>query len=292
MTLASAAVLAIWRYPVKAMLGQRLDAALIGPGGCDGDRRFVVVDAATGRRIANKRGPTDPRLRACRAELLAGAAGRPALRITLPDGEALEGPAIEDGLSTLLERRVRLVAAEGPARGAFAATGAYHDLAPIHLITTSTLTRLRAVAPGSDWDVRRFRPNVLLDDGVAEDGGTCGRRDPPAAFGFAEDALLGAALRAPSGLEMTVGLPTPRCVVPTRAHDGLPPDPAILRAVVAHHRIDLGPVGRQGCAGSYAEVVRPGSLRVGDRLDVHPEAGDPEPSEVIRSSLARLFPAA
>jgi uncharacterized protein len=277
-TLAFPAVVAIWRYPVKAMLGERLDAALIGPGGCDGDRRFVVVDCATGRRIANKRGPTDPRLRACRAELLAGGDGGLPLRVTLPDGAALEGDAIEDGLSALLERRVRLAVAEGPARGAFAATGAFHDLAPIHLITTSTLARLRAAAPRSEWDVRRFRPNVLLDDGDRAD---------PAADGFPEDALLGATLRAPSGLEMTVGLPTPRCVVPTRAHDGLAPDPTILRTVVARHRIDLGPVGRQGCAGSYAEVARGGWLRAGDRLAVRPGAAPP--GEVVRASLARLF---
>jgi MOSC domain-containing protein len=263
-------VLAIWRYPVKAMLGERLDAVAIGPGGCEGDRRFAIVDVATGRRIANKRGTTDPRLRACRAELVAGA-----LRVTLPDGETVEGDAIEAALSALLERRVRLQTAPTPARGAFAAAGAHHDLAPVHLITTSTLAALRAAAPGRDWDVRRFRPNLLLDDGPGGDGA------------FAEDDLLGGTLRAPSGLALTVGLPTPRCVVPTRAQDGLPHDPAVLRTVVARHRIDLGPVGRQGCAGSYAEVAAAGDLRVGERLAIEP--GTATPDEVVRAALARLF---
>jgi uncharacterized protein len=264
-------VRALWRYPVKAMLGEPLDATTIGPGGCEGDRRLVVVDARTGERIASKRGPTDPRLRACRAALV----GRPpTLVVTLASGETAEGDAVPDALSALLERRVRLEASDAPARGAFAATGAHHDLAPIHLIATSTLARLRAAAPGSDWDVRRFRPNVLLDDGAATDG-------------FAEDALLGGTLRGPSGLELTVGLPTPRCVVPTRAHDGVPADPAILRTLVAAHRFDLGPVGRQGCAGSYAEVARAGRLQVGDRLQLRP--GERSGDEAIAASLARLF---
>jgi uncharacterized protein YcbX len=300
-------VLAIWRYPVKAMLGESLDAVHIGPGGCDGDRRFVVVDASTGERIANKRGPTDPRLRACRAELLdSGDAGTgpPTVRITLPGGATAEAADIEPALSDLLERPVRLRAADAAARGAFAATGAFHDLAPIHLIATSTLAALRTAEPRSDWDVRRFRPNLVLDDGAGdpravempadETQRNEQRRDAlveragRGLHAFAEDALLGARIRAPSGLEMTVGLPTPRCVVPTRAHDGLPADPAILRTIVARHRVDLGPVGRQGCAGSYAEIGRAGDLGVGERVDVSPGTAGGE--DVIRASLSRLFP--
>ena len=257
-------VLAIWRYPVKAMLGELLDAVEIGPGGCTGDRRWVVVDADTGERIANKRGPTDPRLRACRAELLDGDHHELPLRVTLPDGDTLEGAEIEAALSALLERRVRLQEACTPALGRFGATGAHHDAAPVPLIARQTLAHLRALAPDADWDVRRFRPNLLLDAGDA-------------AGGFAEDALLGGALRGASGLRLTVGLPTPRCVVPTRAQDGLPAAPRILRTLVERHRFDLGPFGRQGCVGAYAEVARAGRVRVGERLAVEPGHPDQGP---------------
>src|SRR5262249_20394204 len=150
------------------------------------------------------------------------------LRVTLPDGQTLQGREIELALSDLLERRVRLETADTPALGRLAATGAHHDAAPLHLITTRTLAHLRALAPTSDWDVRRFRPNLVLDDGSA-----------PGAF--TEDALLGGALQGTSGVRLTVGLPTPRCVVPTRAQDGLDADPRILRTLVEQHRIDLGP---------------------------------------------------
>jgi hypothetical protein len=222
-------VLALWRYPVKAMLGQRLDAVEIGPWGCRGDRNWIVVDSDTGARIGNKRGPTDPRLRACRSELIGED-----LRITLPGGEAVQGPAIEPALSDLLHRRVRLE------------RGPHHDLAPIHLIAASTVRRFGG-------DARRFRANLVLDDGAAVDG-------------FAEDALVGGTLRGPSGLELAVELHTPRCVVPTRAIEELPHDPGLLRAIVREHRIDLGWFGRHGCAGAYATVAQPGALRVGDVL--------------------------
>ena len=68
------------------MLGEPLDAVEIGPGGCAGDRRWIVVDADTGARIANKRGPTDPRLRACRAELLEDTEHKLPLRVTSRTG--------------------------------------------------------------------------------------------------------------------------------------------------------------------------------------------------------------
>ena len=173
-------VLAIWRYPVKAMLGELLDAVAVGASGLAGDRRWVVADAVTGQRIASKRGRTDPRLRACRARL----DGDGRLAVTLPGGETTHDVA--GALSDLLGRRVTLVEEGRP----------HHDFAPLHVVTTGVLERMRAVAPGGDWDPRRFRPNLLLDGGEDRD-------------------LLGCELRARSGLRLHVELPTPRCVVPT-----------------------------------------------------------------------------
>ena len=110
-------VLSIWRYPVKAMLGELLRSAKLGPGGLVGDRRWVVRDAATGEQVANKRGPTDPVLRECRAQL----DDDETLRITAPDGmtEARGAAAAAELLSHLLNRRVVLY--EQPAR----ATGSF-----------------------------------------------------------------------------------------------------------------------------------------------------------------------
>ncbi|MCY1063800.1 MOSC domain-containing protein [Nannocystis sp. RBIL2] len=265
-------VLAIWRYPVKAMLGESLPETYVDHAGCDGDRKYVAVDVDTGETIANKRGPTHPALRACRAALLADRDAPLPLRVTLPDGEVVEGADIEPALSSLLGRRVRLQAA-GDAPGRFAAPGRHQDFAPVHVLTTRTLAHLRALQPEVAWDPRRFRPNFLLDDG-----------DAPGAF--SEDALLGRDLRGPSGLALAVGLPTPRCVVVTRAHEELAADPRTLRTIAEHHEFDLGPFGRHACAGAYAETRSPGRVRVGEVLI--PD-GDPDsPSAAIATSLARV----
>lgn len=244
-------VLAIWRYPVKAMLGEELEAVDVGAGGLESDRRWVVSDVETGERIANKRGPTDARLRACRARL--DVHGE--LVVTLPDGvtEVAGAAAIAAALSELLGRHVELVEHPGGG-GRYMRTGGHHDFAPLHLMTTGALKRMRAVAPQSDWDVRRFRPNVLLDDGRVSD----------------EDALLGSQLRGTSGLRLAVGLPTPRCVVTTRAREELPADPGLLKSIANEHRWSLGRFGRPACLGAYAEVAEAGRLAVGKLLTLEP----------------------
>lgn len=232
-------VLAIWRYPIKAMLGEALAAARVTRGGIPGDRRWVVVDRRTGERIANKRGPTDPRLRACRASL--GDGDR--LRVTLPGGEAAADDEIPDALSDLLERPVALE------------RGEHHDFAPLHLLAERTLARLREDEPASDWSARRFRANLLLDGG-------------PPAGDFAEDGLVGSELRGAGGLRLHVAIATPRCVVPTRASEDLPADPGLLRTLARRHMVDLGRYGRGVCLGAYADVRAAGALVTGERLEV------------------------
>lgn len=265
-------VLAIWRYPVKAMLGQLVRSARVGAGGIEGDRRWVVADAATGERIASKRGPTDVRLRECRAELRADGE----LVVTLPDGRttAMGARAVSEALSDLLSRRVVLEEHRGTGSG-FVCTGGHHDFAPLHLLTTRSLAHMRAVAPASDWDVRRFRPNVVLDDGEVPTE-------------LSERRLLGAELGAPSGLRMYVGLPTPRCVVPTRGREELPRDPALLRQIATESRWSLGPFGRPACLGTYAEVTATGALEEDDRLSVAARR-QPSADAVVAATVERVI---
>jgi len=231
-------VLAIWRYPIKAMLGEALAAARITRGGIPGDRRWVVVDRRTGERIANKRGPTDPRLRACRATL----GDDDELRVELPDGAVAAGDEIPGALGELLGRPVALQ------------RGEHHDFAAVHLLAGRTLARLRQAAPASDWSPRRFRANLLLDGGPDGD--------------FTEDALVGTELRGRSGVRLGVMIATPRCVVPTRASEELPADPALLKTLARRHMVDLGEYGRGACLGAYADVRAEGALAIGERLEV------------------------
>ncbi|WP_239015500.1 MOSC domain-containing protein [Streptomyces sp. CdTB01] len=132
-----------------------------------------------------------------------------------------------------------------------AAPGTFFDYGRVHLVTTSSLTKLRSVHPTGDFDPRRFRPNLVVDTGGV-----------PA---FAEDGWQGRRLRVGEAL-FRVLVPTPRCVVPTLGHDELNADPDIMRVIAREHRIPVFDLGRLACLGVYLDVLEPGTVRLGDTL--------------------------
>lgn len=133
--------------------------------------------------------------------------------------------------------------------------GAFYDLSPVHLMTTASL---RDLAPDDKgYDVRRFRPNVLVDAGDAD-------RE------FPESAWVGGTLGIGSA-RLHVTIPTIRCVVPTRPQPDIELDKAITRQLAERTNRFLG---------VYADVTTPGVVRVGDTVDV---VGPVPPSAVKRA---------
>lgn len=121
--------------------------------------------------------------------------------------------------------------------------GAFHDLSPVHLMTTASL---RDLAPdGADYDVRRFRPNILVDVGEAEQE-------------FPESAWVGGELSVGSA-RLHVTIPTIRCVVPTRPQPEIELDRGITRQLADRTNRFLG---------VYSDVSTPGVVAVGDHVAV------------------------
>ncbi len=123
--------------------------------------------------------------------------------------------------------------------------GMFVDLAPVHVMTQTSLKTIGAELGGDDVDVRRFRPNILLsltnpDDGLPEAQWTGGRLSV-------------------GGIVLDVTMPTIRCVVPSRAQPGIEVDRRITKAVA-------GRANR--CLGSYCWVTTGGLLRVGDEASL------------------------
>lgn len=271
--------MALYRYPVKSMLGEAVIAVAVTESGLSGDRVYAVLDG-TGA-IGSAKHPRKWReLLRCRSRFDDSGT----VRVVLPGGVALpvEDPDLDGELSELLGRRV-FVSAVVPERSRLeravpeyeggvpdavresatvdatgdsittggVAPGTFFDFGRVHLVTTAALDRMRTVHPAGDFDARRFRPNLVVNT-----------LDGP---GFPEDTWVGSRLRVGEAL-FRVLVPTPRCVIPTLGHDELPPDPGIMRAVAREHRIPVFDLGRLSCLGVYLDVLEAGTVRVGDPI--------------------------
>src|SRR6059036_2158404 len=104
-------VVGLWRYPVKSMMGEEVNAAEVTDRGLVGDRQFAVVDASTGKVAGAKH----PRkwgnffdFRAAYVEPPESGSNRAAVRLTLPDGTDVsnEQPEVEQGVPSALGREV------------------------------------------------------------------------------------------------------------------------------------------------------------------------------------------
>jgi MOSC domain-containing protein len=245
-------VVQCWRYPVKSMQGEARSALSITAAGVDGDRGWAVIDSAANRILSAKR----------TGALLGARASGDA--IELPDGStiALEDPNASLALSRWLARDVRLAKPRPGDKLAYQMTfdppnddaeyfdipspeGSFVDLAPLHLVTTATLAGCAAARPDLDWDVRRFRPNLVIDlDSEA----------------FSEDRWSGQAIQVGTQAALEVVQPTVRCAMPLRAQPGLQRQPRLFSALNELN------TAFPNHLGVYARVRTPGPIRVGDRV--------------------------
>jgi len=79
----------LWRYPVKSMQGEELNAADITADGLLGDRQFAVIDPATGKVAGAKNPRKWPGyfyFRAAYTEPPRAGSALPAVRVTTPGG--------------------------------------------------------------------------------------------------------------------------------------------------------------------------------------------------------------
>ena len=263
-------VVALWRYPVKSMMGEELNASAVTERGLLGDRAYALVDHADGKAATAKNPRKWPRLFDFRATFIEpprAAAPVPPVRITLPDGATVTSDQrdLNQILSQALHREATLRVAQ---RGAVTAEeywpdmegldyrdtvtefplpdGTFFDCATVHLLTTATLDRLRELYPPGCFEVRRFRPNIVVQLTSEEKN-------------FGENAWVGQTLAIGEEVSLSITSPCGRCVMTTLAQGDLPRDLGILRTAAQHNH---------GHVGVYAAVVRGGTIRRGDPVRI------------------------
>lgn len=189
----------------------------------------------------------------------------PALWITLPDGRVIntEQPDLNETLSQAVSRAVAFAAAapktpsleeywpkiEGLAYQDTVTDermppNTFFDCAVIHVLTTATLDHLRELYPQGRFEVRRFRPNLMVETTAGEKG-------------FIENAWVGQTLLVGERVRLRVTGACPRCVMTTWPQGDLPKDPGILRTAAKHNNANVG---------VYAAVIQGDTVRRGDSV--------------------------
>lgn len=237
---------AIYRYPVKSMRGEPLEAATLDWHGIDGDRRLAF------RRIDDRGG--FPWLTASKLpDLLLFAPHRREgdgqgdlpTHIRTPDGDEL--PVFGDELATEVGRRYG-----APVQMMQWKHGIF-DEASISVIASDTVREIERLARRTA-DVRRFRPNVVVRL----------LRSVP----FQEDEWVGRVLsfgEGPDAPAIAVTMPDARCSMVNLDPDSAASSPEVLKTVVR---------ANQNNAGIYGAVTHTGRLAIGQPVILHAAAGD------------------
>jgi uncharacterized protein YcbX len=223
----------LYRYAVKSMDGIELSGVSVGPSGIPGDRGWALRETATGRAASAKRFPL---LMLCKSRCLdepkAGSPPPPA-EVVLPDGNitTTDNPKANALLSRLLSTDV-VFARNDDGSGHF-------DDRPLHLLTTAALATMRAKS-GLDFDVRRFRPNVLIE--LDETGRP-------------EDTWIGKTLRI-GEISVRVVKPVKRCVMTTLPQPSLASEKGVLAMLLTDG----------GALGVYGEALNSGRWSTGTTI--------------------------
>jgi uncharacterized protein YcbX len=252
------------------MMGEEVNASEVTKG-LLGDRTYALIDRSDGKAASAKNPRKWPTLFDFRAAL-AGAPRPgvkvPPVRITLPDGTLVDSDQsdVHQILSKVLKHEVTLAASPNlPTASAEEywpdiegldhrdtvtdfdlPEGTFFDCAFVHLLTTSTLDRLRVLYPQGRFEVRRFRPNIVVETGNGE-------KD------FVENTWIGQILAIGDTVRVSITGPCPRCVMTTLPQGDLPRNTGILRTAAQHNQANVG---------VYASVLRGGKVRRGDSVSL------------------------
>ncbi|MEP6732377.1 MAG: MOSC domain-containing protein [bacterium] len=241
MTIEIGKVEAIFRYPVKSMAGERLEAANVGWDGIDGDRRLALRRTQVRSNfpwLSASKLPDLILFTPVRDEGDVG--GGIPTHVRTPDGETME--VFGDALAAEIERRHG-----APVEMMHLRNGVF-DAACISVIATDTIEEIGRLA-AIDADVRRFRPNILV---------RLLRPNP-----FEEDTWVGGVLSfgdESDGPRVSVTMRDERCSMVNFDPDSARTAPEMLKSIVRRNQMN---------AGIYATVIRTGRLAIGQTIYLH-----------------------
>jgi uncharacterized protein YcbX len=284
---------ALWRFPVKSMLGEELDAADLTEGGIVGDRAYAIRDRETGKVASAKHSKRWPTLLDCRAAFVEppGPGDElPPVRIELADGNSVLSDAadVDAVLSRFFGRDVELARA---AQNGYTIDQYHPDLE--NYDPDGHRDEVVEARLGAAFFNERGLPSAVPEDSffdlyplsvlTTSTLDQLGDLEPQSRFdvrrfrmnvivdtperGFVENGWLGRTLAIGDDVRLGVSLPDPRCCMPGLPQEDLPRDPQVLKALARHNRIDVAGA-LYPCAGVYAVAQATGTVRKDDSVSL------------------------
>jgi uncharacterized protein YcbX len=286
-------VRALWRFPVKSMLGEEVDAADLTEGGIVGDRAYAIRDRETGKVASAKHSKRWPNLLDCRAAFVEppGTGDElPPVRIELADGNSVLSDAgdVDAVLSRFFGRDVELACA---AQNGYTIDQYHPDLE--NYDPDGHRDEVVEAQLGAAFFNERGLPSAVPEDSffdlyplsvlTTSTLDQLGNLEPQSRFdvrrfrmnvivdtrerGFVENGWLGRKLAIGDDVQLGVSLPDPRCCMPGLPQEDLPRDPQVLKALARHNRIDVAGA-LYPCAGVYAVAEATGTVRKDDSVSL------------------------
>ena len=233
----------LWRYPVKSMEGERVEALEVLPDGIAHDRRhaFLSSGAPTGKP------PLTGRERAALLRYSAYVSAN-GTEIRTPESQTfhVNDPALPAWLERHLPQGNRITLEHD------VAAAPYTDVQPIAIVSTEALAALNRTL-GREVDPRRFRANLVLTFTHSASKALT-QADPDA---FPEDTFAGQTIQLGTTCRLRLLERIPRCRVVTLDPGTGESDPALMKHLDRRHG---------GRLGIYAAVLAPGPIRIGDAV--------------------------
>jgi uncharacterized protein YcbX len=248
------------------MMGEELNSSYITERGLVGDRTYAVVDKQTGKVASAK----NPRkwgnlfdFRSMFIDSPTDANNIPPVRIAFPNGSNAFSDRNEDDmdsrLSEAFDREVTLTKSSGFEEPGYEEywpdidglaqretvtdeampSKTFFDIAVIHILTTSTINRLRELYPEGRFEVRRFRPNIVVESTSKEK-----KND------FIENSWVGKKMIIGKDIVLNINAPCTRCVMITLPQGDLPRDLGILSTVAKYNQVHVGVYASVECGGT------------------------------------------
>lgn len=277
------AVHSIWRYPIKGMAGERVESAEITASGITGDRLMAVQDVARNEIQSCKFRPqllqcksaytdagniaspikvsfpdgetltvTAPEINQKISDLL----GHESLlqEVRPASDRAFYRRHKKDEHTWLDELKATFAREPGEplpdldnlpaeAQEFVSLRGSFFLVSPLHIISTASIAHLRQLNPDANWDLERFRPNLVVET-------------LPGSAGLIEQDWIGQRIKI-GDITIQCSEPAPRCGAVSQQQQSIDRDTSVLRTIVKEADQNLG---------IYGDLKHPGRINAGDEI--------------------------